>query len=144
MSSKFHYVTYIRSTPEKVWEALTTPEFTKKYWFGMVQDCDWKVGASWALRSEKDEIMDSGSILEIDPPKRMVIAWQHQKMSEFKQDGPTRCTIALEANGDQVKVSIQHECEKDNAKVIHAVSGGWPQVMSSLKSLLETGEAMHR
>ncbi len=143
MSSKFAYVSYIRSTPEKVWEALTMPEFTKQYWFGMEQDCDWTVGAKWQLRGENG-VMDSGHIVEIDKPRRMVISWHHQKVPEFHADGATLCTIELEAKDDQVKLSILHECEKDNSKVIGAVGGGWPQVISSLKSLLETGMAMHR
>lgn len=143
MSSTFFYVTYIRSTPEKVWEALTSPEFTKKFWYGMVQDCDWTVGATWQLRGENG-VMDSGHIVEIDKPRRMVISWHHQKMPELHADGPTLCAIDIEPSGDQVKLSVRHTCEKDDAKVIHAVSGGWPQVFSSLKSLLETGVALSR
>jgi uncharacterized protein YndB with AHSA1/START domain len=66
--SKFVYVTYIRTTPERLWQALTDPEFTRQFWVGTTQDCDWKVGASWKLKFPDGRVGDSGEVLEIDPP----------------------------------------------------------------------------
>jgi uncharacterized protein YndB with AHSA1/START domain len=134
----FVYVTYIRSTPEKVWEALTTQEFTKKYWFGASLRSDWKVGSDWKIEFEDGRIADTGKIVEFDPPKRLVIGnWVNQFRPEVKAEGASICTIELEPAGEAVKVTITHVAQ--GPKFIEAVSGGWPKIMSNLKSLLETG-----
>jgi uncharacterized protein YndB with AHSA1/START domain len=83
---------------------------------------------------------DSGEILEIDPPRRLVIRWQNEWNPEFKAEGPSRCTFELEPAGEAVKLTITHELERPASKLISAVSDGWPKVLSNLKSLLETGE----
>ncbi len=134
----FVYVTYIRSTPEKVWEALTTREFTSKYWFGASLRSDWKVGADWKIEFEDGRIADTGKIVEFDPPKRLVIGdWENQFRPEIKAEGHSTCTIEIEQAGEAVKVTITHVAQ--GPKFIEAVSGGWPKIMSNLKSLLETG-----
>jgi uncharacterized protein YndB with AHSA1/START domain len=137
----FVYVTYIRSTPEKVWQALTAPEFTKKVWFGAVHQTDWKPGAAWKLILGDGRVADAGEIVECDPPRRLVIGnWQNQFKPELNAAGPTRCTIDIEPDGDAVKLTIVHVAMGDSGKLIEAVSGGWPKIVSNLKSLLETGE----
>jgi uncharacterized protein YndB with AHSA1/START domain len=82
---------------------------------------------------------DAGEIIESDPPRRLVIRWQHQNRPELKAEGDSRCTMELEPIGKAVKLSITHTIERDPSKFIEAVSGGWPKIMSNLKSLLETG-----
>jgi uncharacterized protein YndB with AHSA1/START domain len=139
--SRFVYVIYIRSTAEKVWEALTTPEFQRQYWFGMHQETDWKPGSSWRLLFESGEAADAGEILEFDPPKRLVIKWRNEFRPELTEEGFARCEIALEPNDGLVKITVTHSIGRENSKLIEAVSGGWPRILSSLKSLLETGEA---
>jgi uncharacterized protein YndB with AHSA1/START domain len=139
-ASRFVYVSYIRATPERVWEALTKPEFTRQYWAGTHQECDWKPGASWRLIFSDGVVGDSGEILECDPPHRVVIKWHNQFRPELKAEGPTRCVIEIEAVEDSVKLTITHSIELPDAKIIAAVSGGWPKVVSNLKSLLETGD----
>ena len=137
----FIYVTYIRSTPEKVWNALTTQEFTAKYWFGASLKSEWKVGSDWKIEFADGRIADTGKIVEFDPPKRLVIGnWQNQFMPELKAEGFSTCTIELEATGDAVKLTVTHVAE--GAKFIAAVSGGWPKILSNLKSLLETGNVV--
>jgi uncharacterized protein YndB with AHSA1/START domain len=84
-------------------------------------------------------VADSGEIVEADPPRRMVIRWQHHVKPEIKGEGPSLCTIVLEPIESAVKLSITHSIERDPSKFIEAVSGGWPKVISNLKSLLETG-----
>ncbi|HLH94092.1 MAG TPA: SRPBCC domain-containing protein [Xanthobacteraceae bacterium] len=74
MSDKFVYVTYIRTTPEKLWDALIRPEFTRAYWCETWQECDWKVGASWRIMIPDGRVADSGEVLEIDPPRRLVLS----------------------------------------------------------------------
>lgn len=137
--STFVYVSYIRTTPEKLWTALTDAEFMKQYWFGMHCDSEWTAGSPWKLVSPQGEVFDSGEIVEANPPKRLVIRWQHQNRPELKADGPSLCTMELEPDGEAVKLSITHTIERDPSKLIEAVSGGWPKVVSNLKSLLETG-----
>ena len=137
--STFVYVAYIRTTPEKLWSALTDGEFMKQYWFGMHGESQWTPGSSWKLVSGDGQIFDAGEIVEAEPPRRLVIRWQHQKMPELKAEGDSRCTMELEPVGGAVKLSITHSVERESSKLIEAVSGGWPKVVANLKSLLETG-----
>jgi uncharacterized protein YndB with AHSA1/START domain len=138
--STYLYVSYIRTTPEKLWKALTDGEFMRQYWFGMRGDSDFKKGSPWKLVATDGTVWDAGEILESDPPKRLVIRWAHQNKPELKAEGDSICTMELEPE-DQgaVKLSITHTVERESSKLIVAVSGGWPKVISNLKSLLETG-----
>jgi uncharacterized protein YndB with AHSA1/START domain len=137
--STFVYVTYIRTTPEKLWSALTDAEFMKQYWFGMHCESQWTAGSSWKLVSGDGQIFDAGEIVEATPPQRLVIRWQHQNKPELKAEGASQCTMELDPSGTAVKLSITHTIEREPSKLIEAVSGGWPKVISNLKSLLETG-----
>lgn len=137
--SQFVYVTYIRTTPEKLWEALIKPEFTKQYWFGVSQISDWKAGADWRLEFEDGRVADSGSVVEIDPPRRLVLKWRNEFMPELTAEGYSRCTMELEQIGSAVMLKITHEIDVADAKIIDGVSNGWPKILSNLKSLLETG-----
>ena len=138
--STFVYVTFIRTTPEKLWEALTDSKFIRQYWFGSTVECGWKKGSPWKLVGSDGNLTDTGEILEIDPPRRMVIRWQNEWKPELKAEGPGRCTFELEPVGSAVKLTITHQIDRPESKLITAVSGGWPRVLSNLKSLLETGE----
>ena len=142
MSSKFVYVTYIRTTPQKLWDALTKSEFIRQYWFNMTQESEWKKGASWKMLFSDGRIADQGEVLEIDPPRRLVLRWRNEFRPELKAEGDARCVYDLEQDGEVMKLTITHTSEKDNAKLIEAVSGGWPRILSSLKSFLESGTPM--
>jgi uncharacterized protein YndB with AHSA1/START domain len=144
MSSNYVYVAYIRTTPEKLWNALTKPEFMKQYWFGMTQESEWKEGASWAMKFSDGRVADAGEVLEIDPPKRLVLKWRNEFRPELKEEGYSRCVYELEQDGDVMRLTIRHSMDLDGAKLIEAVSGGWPRVLASLKSFLETGAALQR
>lgn len=145
---QFAYVTYIRTTPERLWQALTDPNEMKSYWFGAHAESDWKVGSSWRLLFDDGRVADAGEILESDPPKRLVMRWRNEWKPELKAAGFTRYTMEIEMAeyypnypGKAVKLTITHEAEAEQgAPMIEAVSGGWPKVLSNLKSLLETGE----
>ena len=76
---RFVYVTYIRTTPEKLWAALTDPQTIRKYWFGITAKCDWEPGSPWCLKFEDGRIADTGEILQADPPRRLVIRWRDRK-----------------------------------------------------------------
>ncbi len=142
--STFVYVTFIRTTPERLWSALTTTDFIRKYWFGMTCESGWQAGSPWKLSFEDGRIADQGEIVAAEPPRRLVIRWQNEWKPEFKAEGDTLCTIEIEAVPDlgaqAVKLSITHAMERADSKFIQAVAGGWPSIMSNLKSLLETGE----
>ena len=141
-ASTFVYVTFIRTTPDRLWSALTKPDFTKQYWFGMHQDTEWKVGSPWRLIFPDGRIADTGEIVEVDPPKRLVLRWRNEFKPELKSEGYSRCVMELEPVDEAVKLTITHSMDRPDSKFIHAVSGGWPRVLSNLKSLLETGEAV--
>jgi uncharacterized protein YndB with AHSA1/START domain len=138
--SSFFYVTYIRTTPEELWTALTTSGFMKKYWFGMNFETDWKVGSPWKLIFPDGRIADTGEIVELDRPRRIVLKWRNEFRPELTVEGYARCSIELEPQGGAVKLAISHTIERADSKLIEAVSGGWPRILSNLKSLLETGE----
>jgi uncharacterized protein YndB with AHSA1/START domain len=138
--SSFVYVTYIRTTPEKLWSALTTPDFIRKYWFGIRADADWKVGGAWKLSFPDGRVADQGEIVALEPGKRLSIRWRNEFRPELKAEGWSLCTMEIEpAAGDAVKLTVRHAIEREGSKFIEAVSGGWPQILSNLKSLLETG-----
>ena len=137
--STFVYVTYIRTAPEKLWSALTDPEVMKEYWFGCRCESEWTAGSPWKLVYADGGIADSGEIVEAEPPRRLVIRWQNQLKPELRAEGQSHCTMELEPSGTAVKLSITHTIERDRSKFIVAVSGGWPKVISNLKSLMETG-----
>jgi len=140
--SEFVYVTYIRTTPEKLWRALTEPEFTRKFWVATVQECDWKVGSPWKLVVPDGRVADTGEVVEIDPPRKLVLTWQHQLFPELTAEGFSRLTYDLEPMGSSVKLTVTHTIDRKDSKLVKAVSNGWPNILASLKSLLETGEAL--
>ena len=142
--SQFVYVTYIRTTPEKLWEALTKPEFTERYWVQTRQESDWKPGSPWRVLIPDGSAIVTGQIVEIDHPRRLVLSWRGEKTPEQKAEGYTRCTYTIEQQGASVKFTVQHEIDVANSKTIAAVGGGWPLVLASLKSLLETGEPLEQ
>jgi uncharacterized protein YndB with AHSA1/START domain len=141
-NSRFVYVTYIRTTPEKLWPALIDPEFTRQYWSETRQESEWKPGASWRIMIPDGRTADSGEILEIEPPRKLVLTWRNEFMPELQAEGHSRVTYELEQVGESVKLTVIHEMDKPESKLIEAVSSGWPQILASLKSLLETGESL--
>jgi uncharacterized protein YndB with AHSA1/START domain len=141
-SDRFVYITYIRTTPDKLWDALTKPEFTRAYWFGTWPETTWVPGAPWKLMVPDGRVGDSGSILEADRPRRLVIQWRNELYAELRAEGYSRCTLELEPTGDTVKLTVTHEMDVHPSKFITGVSNGWPPILSSLKTLLETGDSL--
>jgi uncharacterized protein YndB with AHSA1/START domain len=142
--SRFVYVTYIRTTPEMLWRALIEPEFTRRFWCETWQECEWKPGASWRIMIPDGRVADSGKILEIEPHRRLVLSWRNEFKPELREEGYSRLTYELEQQGDSVKLTVIHVMDKRDSKLIEAVSGGWPAILASLKSLLETGESLEQ
>ncbi len=140
--AKFVYVTYIRSTPEKVWDALINPEVTRLYW-GRHNASDWKPGSKWKhQRFDAAETVDiAGDVIESSPPKRLVITWA----SPENINNPikvSRVTFDIATSDVDVKLTVTHDELEPDSDMLRGISGGWPLVLSSLKTLLETGEAI--
>lgn len=137
--SSFVYVTFIRTTPERLWSALTTPDFMKQYWFGSHIETDWRRGAPWKLKFPDGRVADGGEILECDPPHRLVLKWRNEWNPDLKAEGDALFTVDIEPEPDVVKLTITHAMDRAESRFIAAVTNGWPRVLSNLKSLLETG-----
>ncbi len=140
--TSFVYVTYICTTPEELWAALTTPEFMKKYWFGMNFETDWRTGSAWKLTFPDGRVADAGEVVAIEKPKRLVLKWRNEFRPELREEGYARCIMEIEPAGEAVKLTITHEIDRPDSKLIGAVSVGWPKILSSLKTLLESGTAL--
>ena len=132
---QFMYVTYIETTADKAWEALTSGDFTERYWGGGRIESTWQVGAP--VRHVKHERgMDwEGEVLEYDPPRRLAYT-----MTAGKDDQPSRVAFTLEPHGSIVKLTVTHDQLDD--KGLRDISFGWPAILSSLKSFLETGKPL--
>lgn len=138
----FAYTSYIRATPGQLWAALTDAEFMQRYWFGMRCESRWTAGSSWTMFSADGGIMDAGAIVAADPPRRLILRWQHQRYPELQAEGESLCTMELEPAGAAVRFSLTHTIGHEPSKLIAAVSDGWPKIISNLKSLLETGSTI--
>ena len=138
---EFVYVTYIETTPEKLWEALTSSEFSRRYWFGTELKTDWEVGSPFALVMN-GTTTDTGKILEVDRPRRLSYSFRHEVDDEMRNERPTKVVFDLEPHGKLVKLTLTHEGFAEASKLLDGISKGWPAILSSLKSLLETGTAL--
>jgi uncharacterized protein YndB with AHSA1/START domain len=138
---KFVYVIYIASTPDKVWQALTDPDQTEKYWFGFWVTMNGRAGAAFIARSPGGEDFDKGVILESDPPRRLACTWRPQHDND-RHERPSRVTFDLAPLKNHVRLTIAHDDFDESSKAFESISRGWPAVLSSLKSFLETGRAL--
>jgi uncharacterized protein YndB with AHSA1/START domain len=139
-TSAFVYVTYIKTTPDKLWNALTDPEVMKRWRFGTHAESDWSVGSSWKMITGAGQVLDTGEIAESDPPTRLIIKWRSEWEPELKAEGYSRCTFDIEpVSSDATKLMVTHAIDKDPSPFIEAVSIGWPRTLSNLKTFLETG-----
>jgi uncharacterized protein YndB with AHSA1/START domain len=137
---KFVYVIYIASTVEKVFKALTDPKQSARYWFGYEVTSDWKVGAVFSLVKD-GKPWDTGKVLEYDPPRRLSYSF-HPEHDGLETEKPSRVTFNLEEINGQVKLTMTHDDFAESSQVLPKISTGWPSVLSSLKSLLETGKEL--
>ena len=134
---KFVYVTYIASTAEKVFEALTDASISRQFWFDFHVESDWTSGSPFALK-RGSTTMDSGVVLLCEPPHRLSYTW-HPEYESHRHERPSRVLFELEQLKGQVKLTVTHDDFDEGSKVFESISGGWPLVLSSLKSMLETG-----
>ena len=140
--AEFVYVTYISATPEKVWNALLDPKMTEQYW-QHENVSDWKAGSKWEHRAfdGKRTLRLVGKVVESSPPRRLVLTWAFPE-DEKREDKHTRVTFDIEKVGDVVRLTVTHDRLEPGSKMLEGIRGGWPKVLSSLKSLLETGKPL--
>jgi DNA-binding transcriptional ArsR family regulator/uncharacterized protein YndB with AHSA1/START domain len=161
-ATAFVYVSYIRTSAEQLWEALTTPAFVRRYFGGGGPDSDWRVGSPvrWSMGGEPARDWDQ-HVLEADPPRRLAYTWHNyqpemqemfgwsdEKLAELRQEPVSRVTFEIEpvpasnGTGPAVKLTVTHDGFVPGSEMLAGVSGGWPGILSDLKSLLETGEVV--
>ncbi len=141
-TTSFVYVTYIASTPEKVFEAITRPDIARRYW-GHENVSDWKPGSKWEhVRANEDRTVELvGKVIEIEPPTRLVISWANASQAA-DPDSHSRVTFDVVEYDDMVRLTVTHDDLIVGSGMAIGVSKGWPAVLSSLKSLLETGRGL--
>jgi uncharacterized protein YndB with AHSA1/START domain len=135
---KLVYTTYIRSTPKKTWAAITKPEFTRQYWAGMGNVSDWKKGSRWQHVAPDNDAWIIGEVVESVPPERLVLTWIDPENLKDK----SRLTFEIKPIKNTVCLTVTHDKFAAGSKMPDKVSWGWPRVLSSLKSFLETGKGL--
>ncbi len=135
------FETYIRTTPDALWRALTSGEWTRRYFFKTVAESDFKSGSLFRYVGEDGEVKVDGTVIEADEPKKLVLAWTFRYDPELSAEGPSRLTFEIEPQGSACKLTIVHEFEPGAKAYDHVVSG-WPRIISGLKSVLETGQEL--
>ena len=133
-SPEYVYTTYIKSTPQKVWDAVTSAEFTRQY-FGVPLISDWKPGSPWRMDNPNNPVL--GKVLESQPPRKLVFSWMEGNNPDL---GTSKVTYEIEQVGETVRLMVLHD--ELSSGMAAKISMGWPRVLSSLKSLLETGAAL--
>jgi uncharacterized protein YndB with AHSA1/START domain len=138
---EFVYVTYIETTPEKLWTALTDPEITKEYWGRRSNRSDWKPGSDWQHVGYDDptDIAVAGKVIESQPPHLLVLSWP-EPIDAGDPDKISQVTFAIEEYRGSVKLTVTHRDLSEEA--LRNITAGWPAILSSLKSLLETGASL--
>lgn len=135
----FVYTTYITSTARKVWDALTTAEFTRQYW-GHAIASDWQTGSKWEMRRADGTLQMTGEVLECQPTSRLAYSWVSPENVGNKSEY-SRVTFTLETIGGVVRLDVVHDQLRSGSEMALGISKGWPLVLSGLKSFLETGKA---
>lgn len=132
---------YIRTTPEQLWQAITDPEFTSRYFHRSRVQSNWRSGDAMLYLIDK-EVAVQGQVVDADPPKRLVTTWSFRRNPRFRDDPPSRVTWEIEPVGDACRLTLVHDDFPGETETFKSVGSGWPLVLSSLKSLLETGEGL--
>jgi len=138
---EFVYVTYISTTPEKVWNAIVDPDTARQYW-QQVNVSDWKPGSKWEHRDGKTgELRLVGKVLESVPPRRLVLTWA-APADEAREAGHSRVTFEIEPHRGVVRLTVTHDRLEPDSEMLKGITNGWPIVLSSLKSFVETGKPL--
>jgi uncharacterized protein YndB with AHSA1/START domain/DNA-binding transcriptional ArsR family regulator len=152
---EFVYTTYIKTTPERLWQALTDPAFTQRYW-GMTYDSDWKEGSTMTLHHDGVTIADPDQVvLESEPGRRLAYTWHtftpewakahgfdDEFLAKVTSEPRSKVTFDIESLGEMVKLTVVHDGFEPGSTVLETIKGGWPSVLANLKTLLETGDTL--
>jgi DNA-binding transcriptional ArsR family regulator/uncharacterized protein YndB with AHSA1/START domain len=154
---EFVYTTYIRTSPERLWQALTEPAFTRRYW-NVAFDTDWKTGSAMTLELDKGAVKIADPeqvVLESDPYRRLSYTWHtftpewaaaydisEQDRARYAAERRSKVTFDIEPAGEMVKLTVVHDDFDPGSAILASVSQGWPRILSDLKTLLETGETL--
>src|SRR6195952_6051098 len=137
------YTIYIAATPEKVWQALTTAEFSRQYFFGFAVELDPKVGGSFVVRTPDGSIHIDGEVLACDPPRQLSVTWNVNWPGLVEKLGQTIVTYQIAQMGDAVRLTMTEAHERELSEdILSGGRTGWPAILSSLKSVLETGKPL--
>jgi uncharacterized protein YndB with AHSA1/START domain len=141
---QFVYVTYIASTPEKIWHALVDPTMTEKYWHHENRS-DWQPGSKWQhRRCDAEGTVDLvGRVMESARPRRLVITWAFPA-DEAREEKHTRVAFDIQPVGDVVRLTVTHDRLEPGTEMLEGITEGWPKVLSSLKTLLEVGRPLQK
>ncbi len=139
---EFIYETYIRASAEKIWAALTTPEFTRQYFFATDVESSWSVGSDVVYNYANGQPALKGQVLEIDPPRRLVFTFGVTWDEDLAREKASRVSIDIETSGEVCRLRLVHDEFAAHSKVLAEITHGWPVILASLKTLLETGEAL--
>ena len=141
-SVQFVYVTYINTAPEKVWDALIDNEMIKQYWSRHKNMSDWKVGSTWLHQDYDSGTTDiEGKVIEIEAPQRLVLTWTGAN-EDLRSEKPSRVTFDIRPFLDVARLTLTHDELEAGSKMFEGITAGWPVVLSSLKTLLETGRPL--
>ena len=155
---EFVYTTYINTTPERLWQGLTDPAFTRRYWGGVAFESDWRAGSTFILELAKDDVKIADPaqvILESDPYRRLSYTWHtftpewaaaygvsDEHLARVASERRSKVTFDIEPAGEMVKLTVIHDDFDAGSAVLQGVSEGWPRILSDLKTLLETGATL--
>jgi uncharacterized protein YndB with AHSA1/START domain len=138
---RIHCVTYIESNLNAVWDALTNPDLTERYWFGTRIESDWKLGST-ALCYREGAVTDEYTVLAVDSPHTLCYTFHPVFAEEYRAEPPSQVTFTLAQAGDVVRLTMVHDHFTPDSRVYPSCSVGWPMILSSLKTLLETGKPL--
>jgi uncharacterized protein YndB with AHSA1/START domain len=137
------YTIYIASTPEKVWEALTSAEFSRQYFFGNTVEVEQKIGGAYVVRTPDGALHISGEVIACEPPKKLTVTFNVNWPELIEKLGPTLVTYEIEQTGDAVRLTMSEAHDRPlSDDILSGGRQGWPAILSSLKSLLETGKPL--
>ena len=134
------YEVEIATTPERLWQAITDPDFTRQYWYGALSISDWQVGSRWESRSPDGEVYLDGEILEIDPPRRLVHTFHVVHEPDAAAEAPSRIEWEITQISDRCRLTVIHTGR--GPATMDYTSGGWETILGGMKALLETGEPL--
>ena len=139
---EFVYVIVIASPPEKVWEGLTSAAFTKQYWHRTEVESDFKVGSPIRFMTDAEQVGAEGEILSVAYPSELSYTWQFPNNPQTREEPPSRVTFKLDAVAAGTRLTVVHDEFPEASKMYELIRGGWPLVLSGLKTLLESGKAV--